>query len=218
MTALTSGEEFQQIKMRGVNISEILFADDTLIFAKNKESIEELFWTVEVVSGIYGMNLNKCKCIEIGVGIEFEDGQPVARKHNAEHLGSKANEKPEPCREVNRLLITFRFAEDKLNVFWREDEVKKKWKISMCQAIACSKLTYGLKVLPLKKKVLFKMDAFFYRGLRRILALQITYVDRKSENKNEVVLAKANEEIDQAQDRNLLPSQIFQNKAAALID
>lgn len=55
--------------MEGADVTELLFADNTLIFAKNNESIEGLLGAVEAVSGIYGMKLYKGKCIEITIGM-----------------------------------------------------------------------------------------------------------------------------------------------------
>jgi hypothetical protein len=53
------GEEFQRTAMPNVPFSEILFADDTLIFAAPGSSTEAFLWAIEAVSDAYGLRLNK---------------------------------------------------------------------------------------------------------------------------------------------------------------
>ena len=83
-TRLKAGSEFQRMDVGGADVIELLFADDTLIFAKNNESMEGLLWAIEVISGVYGMKLNRGKCNEINnaaqeAPVRFEDGQAMKR-------------------------------------------------------------------------------------------------------------------------------------------
>ena len=55
-------------------------------------------------------------------------------------------------------------------------------------AIVGSKLIYGLEVLPVTEAMGSKIDAFFMRGLQRILGKQSTYMDRSEGNTNKSVI------------------------------
>ena len=67
-TSARSRSEFQFIKVPGAEVTHVLFADDTLLLANNKQSIEGLLTAVETISGICGMKLNKNKCVELSSG------------------------------------------------------------------------------------------------------------------------------------------------------
>ena len=53
-----SGEE----KVKGIDFSEILYADDTLIVGKNGRDVTKIFRKVDGKSERYGMTSNKSKC------------------------------------------------------------------------------------------------------------------------------------------------------------
>ena len=53
--------------MPNVHFSEILFADDTLIFAAPGTSTKAFVWAIEAVFGAYGLNYNKTKCARLAL-------------------------------------------------------------------------------------------------------------------------------------------------------
>jgi hypothetical protein len=59
------GHEFEPVGMENLDFSELLFADDTLIFAAPGHSLDAFLWAVEAVSGVYGLALNRAKCARI---------------------------------------------------------------------------------------------------------------------------------------------------------
>ena len=144
---------------------------------------------------MYGLKLNKGKCIEVtnksGENrVHFEGGEEVKRSTSANYLGTTINARADPAKEVNRRLTMARAAEAKMQSFWREGKLHTKWKILMYNAIVGAKLTYGLEVLPLSDTLLGKLDAFYYRGMRKILNMQTTYINRGADNKNEAVMQR----------------------------
>ena len=50
-----------------IDFSELLFADDTLIFAEPGCSLDAFLWAVEAVSGVYGLALNRTKCARMSL-------------------------------------------------------------------------------------------------------------------------------------------------------
>ena len=65
-----------------------------------------------------------------------------------------------------------------------------KKKVQVFNAVVKSKLLYGLESMQLTQSSLRKLDVFQLKGLRKILKLETTFVNR--ENSNEVVFEKAN--------------------------
>ena len=63
---------FDRVEGLGVEFSELLFADDTLLFAANGHSLDTLLWAVECVSGAYGLKLNRSKCQQISVNKAYQ--------------------------------------------------------------------------------------------------------------------------------------------------
>ena len=89
MTQIRANRNYQELKIGAAKLTEIMFADDTLIFAQDEESMEGLLWTTVLISGIYGLKLNKKKCVEINnketESIQFEDGETI-KKGSTKHI------------------------------------------------------------------------------------------------------------------------------------
>jgi len=59
--------EFKPFMMDNLDFSELLFADDTLIYAEPGHSLDAFLWAVEAVSWVYGQTLNRSKCARISL-------------------------------------------------------------------------------------------------------------------------------------------------------
>ena len=68
--------------------------------------------------------------------------------------------------------------------YWKASGSKVKWKLRIFNAIIGAKLLYGLETIHLTKALLNKIDAFQVRGLRKILKLPSTFIDRRFTNRN----------------------------------
>ena len=55
-----------------------------------------------------------------------------------------------------------------------------------------TKLTYGLETLQYHQNTFHRIDTFQMKGLRKILWLEPTFIDRSPENTNEAVVEKVN--------------------------
>jgi len=189
--------KFNFIEGQGIDFWNVLFADDTLIFAKDNQATEGLLWAIELVSEIFGMKLNHEKCIEINnqedeeVRIRFDNGIEMQRKPNAVYLGTDMEAKANPKREVIRRIMMARVTMKKLSDFWKEGLVSKRDRLLMYEAAVGSKLKYGLEVLNITTSLKNKLDACYMRGIRQIMGAQHTYLDRRPTNTNEEVLKRA---------------------------
>ena len=61
------GAKLEYVEMPNVNFAETLFADDTLMFASQGPSMDVLLWATEAVSGVYGLGLNRDKCVKMSI-------------------------------------------------------------------------------------------------------------------------------------------------------
>ncbi len=68
-------------------------------------------------------------------------------------------------------------------MLWNNPNCPNKFKILVFDAAIRSKLVYGLESLELSSGLLNHVNAFQLKGLRRILGLKTTYVDRNNSNK-----------------------------------
>jgi len=189
--------KFNFIEGQDIDFWNVLFADDTLIFAKDNKATEGLLWAIELVSEIFGMKLNHEKCIEINnqeddeERIKFDNGIEMQRKPNAIYLGTDMEAKANPKREVIRRIMMARVTMKKLKDFWKEGLVSKRDRLLMHEAAIGSKLKYGLEVLNITASLLKKLDACYMRGIRQIMGAQHTYLDRSPTNTNDEVLKRA---------------------------
>ena len=80
-----------------------------------------------------------------------------------------------------------------LDTFWKTTVCPTRWKLQVYDAMIRNKLLYGLETVHLTQTQQKKVNAFQLRGIRKILGLSTTFVNRS--NRNEYVLQRANEEI-----------------------
>ena len=88
----------------------------------------------------------------------------------------------------------------------------------MLDAVARSKLLYGLESAQLTQAAVLKLDVFQLKGLRKILKLQTTFVDRA--NSNQYVYDRANQMIQQEGRRYEIHkySDVYKLRKAALLE
>ena len=81
----------------------------------------------------------------------------------------------------------------KLDIFWIKTHCSKKWKLLVFNAVITSKVLYGLETLEPTEAAGRLLNTFQLKGLRKILKLHTTFVQRN--NSNEYVYRRANETI-----------------------
>ena len=113
----------------GISFTEILFADDTLIFGANTHCINVLLHAIERHSAYFGLKLNYNKCINLTANqrissVRFSPNGPAAgalvpRKSSATYLGTlltdSFNNKAEVANRLNDCIATC----NRLKLFWK---------------------------------------------------------------------------------------------------
>ena len=115
------GEDFETFRGHDIKFTEILFADDTLLFAADGESMNRLLHTVEHVSGLFGLMLNRSKCV-VGnlkkfLPIAFNNGELIKEVAQATYLGVALSKDADSDKEVQKRITDARWAWYKLAEF-----------------------------------------------------------------------------------------------------
>ena len=200
---LVMGALFADIKMElctprqlqpldGIYFSEILFADDTLIFGANTQCINKLLHAIERHSAYYGLKLNYGKCVNLTANqrvssVRFSSDGPAAgrlvpRQRSATYLGTLLTDTFDNKAEIANRLGDCIATCNRLKIFWKKANTSIKWKIQVFNAIVRSKLLYGLECIQLTNAEISKLNAFQNKSLRRILGKPPTFIDREQTN------------------------------------
>jgi hypothetical protein len=185
-------------------INKLFYADDTILMTTTVHAMECLLHAIEKESAKYNMRLNKQKCIVINMNevhrIEYADGTLVPTQNKATYLGGIITKKSEYKPELNHRIAATTDVLKKLNTLWLKAPISAKWKIRVFDAVCVAKLTYGLETIPVSNEVCKKLDAFYFRALRKITGIKAAYVSRIT---NAQVLRVANERANLKQGQQL---------------
>ena len=169
----------------GTHNDEVLYADDTMCFSQNTAAMNRLLHAIEQEGAKYGMNKDKCEYISIGQKggvVRFRDGTKVPVKDEVRYLGCNINNKGDPSKELNQRISTCMSIFNRLHLFWRHSDCTIRLKLEVYDAIIRSKLMYGLESVVLNDTQARRLDTFQLKGLRKILKIDTTYVDRAFSN------------------------------------
>jgi len=195
----------QREPIKGLEFSEILYADDTLIFGRSTLVLKKLLKAIQVESEYYNMRLNYDKCINLTLNrnlsnITYQNGELVPRKTKAIYLGTLLTDTNDHHAEINNRIAECTTTANKLKLFWNKANTTIKWKLQVFDAIVRSKLLYGLETVQLTQNEKLRIDAHQMKGIRRILKIPPTHIDRTWTNN--LVMKKANEEINKNTEEN----------------
>ena len=182
----------QKQPIDGIHFSEILYADDTLIFGANTHCIIVLLHAIEKHSEYYGLKLNYDKCVNLTSNqqqssVHFSPNGPalgakVPRKGSALYLGTMLSDNFDNKAEVSNRLGDCIATCNRLKLFWAKAKTSIRWKIQVFNAVVRSKLLYGLECLQLTAADISRLNAFQNKSLRRILGIPPTFIDREQTN------------------------------------
>ena len=194
--------DIRQVNLKripGADFDEVLYADDTICMSTDAKVINRTLANIEREGAKYGMKLNRQKCEVMHTGnvadVHFADGVAIQRKTEVKYLGCMINDQADVRKEVSSRIATCMITLKKLDFFWRHSDCPERFKLLALDAVLRSKLLYGLESAELGSALLNKLDAFQLKGLRKILKLKTTSVNRS--NTNKVVMDLANTKVKQ---------------------
>ena len=166
-------------QLHNVHLSEFNYADDTLIMASAAKAAETLLQHIESESEKYNMKLNYAKCIHLRMNglhtVAYKSGEDMPMTNEAIYLGGKSFANGSYRKEIKHRMTNTWITVRKLGILWMKAPVSLNWKLRVYDAVMISKLLYGLEAIPLKEQDCKQLDAFQYRGLRRILGTKHPY-------------------------------------------
>jgi hypothetical protein len=193
------GDPHNLIKHRlmGTNYDEVLYADDTICISTDTRAMNKLLASIEKEGARYGLKLNRNKCEVILTGgnadIHFSDGTRVTQKDEVKYLGCQINNTSDVNKELNGRIAACMATLKGLHAFWRHSDCPIRFKLQAFDAVIRSKLLYGLESAQLNEPHQRRLNTFQLKGLRKILHMQTTFVNR--ENTNERVITYANSHL-----------------------
>ena len=142
----------------------------------------------------HGLKLNRAKCEYLKFGnaghVRFKNGEQIKMMSEVKYLGCLLNNHGDPGREIGIRLKNAMATMIRLHIFFRHGDSTFTQKLQVFNAVISSKLMYGLESIVMNKSVLNRLDTFQLKGLRKILQIPTTFVDRRFSNDH--ILAQAN--------------------------
>ena len=173
-------------RLAGATFDEILYADDTICVSKDTRSMNKLLESIERIGENYGMKLNKTKCELLKFGgradVHFKDGVKVPQMGEVKYLGVILNDKCDNRKELKSKISNCMATLNKLNLFWGRAHCPASFKLHVYDAVIRSKVIYGLESAELTEGDLKILDVFHLKGLRKIMKMKTTYVNRANTN------------------------------------
>ena len=171
----------------GKPVYDLEYADDTLLLGKTTTQLEGFLHHLEEQARLYGMQLNQTKTeLLVDPGrpspkLKFVNGEEVPTTTQAKYLGSVVSwEKPFEAAFKHRAALA-ETSYKKLRLVWNSSMSRHK-KLNIFQSVFISTLIYGLDALTLQDNHLKRIDAYYYRFLRRIVGIKASYYSRVTNN------------------------------------
>ena len=144
------------IKISGININNLRYADDTTLMAESEEDLKSLLMKVKVESKKVGLKLNiqKTKIMASGpitFGKWQIDGETVETVTDFIFLGSKATASGDCSHEIKRCLFLGRKAMTNLDSILKSRDITLSRKVRLVKAMVFAVVMYGYESWSIKK-------------------------------------------------------------------
>ncbi len=183
-------------RIANLKYDSIFYADDTVFFSHDNAAILELLHLTELFSEQYGLKLNKGKCVYLRMNsqdenISFLDNRMVDNTISTKYLGNNLSHTHDIDKQINIKIKETMYTWHKLHNVWckHRNDKDKRWKLIIFDAIIRSKLLYGLETVFLTEARLKRIDSLQYRGIRKILQVPTTFIDRTYSNSKLIELS-----------------------------
>lgn len=168
------------ITIGGRKISNLRYADDTLILAATEEELRAIMEKLERVSRAYGLEINAAKTKVMIIDRQNENqpsvtriaGYDVVQKFN--YLGSVVSNTGGSSDEVKRRLAMARTQTVKLSKIWKDRTISKATKIRLVETLIFPIATYAAETWTLKQVDRRKVESFEMWVYRRLLRISWT--------------------------------------------
>ena len=173
------------IKIAGRNISNLRYADDTILMAESEEELKSLLMKVKGKSEKVGLKLNiqKTKIMAFGPITSWQtDGETVETVAGFILGGSKITEDGDCSHEIKRCLLLGRKVMTNLDSILKSRDITLPTKVHLVKAMVFPVVMYGCESWTVKKAGHQKIDAFELWYWRRLL--RVPWTARRSNQSN----------------------------------
>ena len=142
------------IKIAGININNVRYADDTTLMAESEEELKRLLMKVKEESEKVGLKLNiqKTKIMASGPITSWEiDGETVETVSNFILGGSQITADGDCSHEVKRCLLLGRKVMTNLDSTFKSRDITLPTKVCLVKVMVFSVVMYGCESWTVKK-------------------------------------------------------------------
>lgn len=171
------------IKINGMTINNLRYADDTVILAGTHEDLQTLINRMVTVSEEYGLSLNISKTKYMLITKTTQDNrkiyvknQPIERVRQYKYLGTIINENNDSSQEIRVRIEQARSTFTRMKRLFCCRDLNLDLKIRLMRCYVLSILYYGMEAWTLKAIDIRRLEAFEMWIYRRIL--RISWVER----------------------------------------
>ena len=165
------------IKLQGMTINNLRFADDIVLMTNSEEDLQSLVSKVHTVSKRFGLKINIGKT---EVQMISKESQPLSVYIEEEklkqvqtftYLGGVISENSTSSDDIKRRIGLAMGGMQKLSTIWKSKEITPETKMELYRVLILSIATYGSECWTLKKKDEHRLLVFEMSCLRRILGV-----------------------------------------------
>ena len=167
----------------GHPVFDLEYADDTLLLSLTTPQLQNILRIIEQESALYGMSLNNTKTELLrnpaheSQPLYFLDGTRVPEADQVKYLGSLVSwTKPFETAFFHRAALA-ETTYKKLRLVWNSS-LSRNSKLRIFQSTFRASLIYGLDAFPLTTPQLHRIDAYYFRFLRRIIGIKASFYSR----------------------------------------
>lgn len=188
------GLDLSRQTIDGLSFTELLYADDTALVTTTAPSMNKLVAKIDTCAAYFGLKFNYSKCVAMNYNTpfatKFKNGDKIPTAEETLYLGAIVRKVHSVRSEITRKFGACFATLKKLELFWNNNNCPKKFRLQVFDAVIRSKLVYGLESVMLTNSLRNKLNVLQLKGLRKILGIKTTYVERS--NTNQKVFDTAN--------------------------
>lgn len=189
------GLNINQQRATGLSFTELLYADDTALITTTAPSMNKLVQKIDRCAAYFGLKFNYNKCVAMNyntnMSTKFGNGMKIPTADDTPYLGVQVRKDHAVRKEVAKKISSCYAVLQRLQLFWNNRQCPAKFRLQVHDAVIRSKLVYGLESTMLTPTLLNKLDVLQLKGIRKILNIKTTFVERA--NTNERVFQQANQ-------------------------
>lgn len=191
-------EETAGIKINGIPVNNIRYADDTIIIAENIDDLQRLMNRIAECGQEYGLTMNakKTKFMRISKTQRYNEqltinGTKIEQVDKYKYLGTLIDSTNDYSREIRARIEIARANFNKLKRVLCTKDLKLNLRVRLLKCYVFSTLLYGMEAWTLNAATIRKLESFERWTYRRIL--KILWTEHVTNNE---VMRRINKEME----------------------